>query len=317
MEGLRRLAAVAGALALVPCVVTLIARQIAVDTRWPVAYVAASPYVLAAGVLSLACFTFARRWLGALAAVAAALVLATTQLPLFIADAAPPADGASVRVLTVNLRFGGADARALVDAVRQRQVDLLMVQELTPDARAALGAAGLDDLLPHTVTTPSGGVGGNGIWSRTPLAAAGTPNGFRHPPVAATTRLAGHTVFLASVHPVSPFPSDAASWSDELGRMAQWLRALDDPAIVAGDYNASFDHRQFRDLLESGMRDAVEQSGSGFVPTFPVGRRYPPLISIDHVLSRGPITASAVDTLELRGTDHLAVLATLVIAPVR
>ena len=47
----------------------------------------------------------------------------------------------------------------------------------------------------------------------------------------------------------------------------------------------------------------------------PVGRRYPPLISIDHVLTRGPITATAVGTLELRGTDHLAVLATLVIAP--
>ena len=111
--------------------------------------------------------------------------------------------------------------------------------------------------------------------------------------------------------------SETDRWSDELALTAQWLRGVDDPAIVAGDFNASFDHRQFRDVLEAGMRDAVDQSGSGYVPTFPVGRRYPPLISIDHVLTRGPITATSVDTLELRGTDHLAVVATLVIAPVR
>ncbi|MGH9271430.1 MAG: hypothetical protein ACRDZ2_09160 [Ilumatobacteraceae bacterium] len=59
----------------------------------------------------------------------------------------------------------------------------------------------------------------------------------------------------------------------------------------------------------------MEQSGARYVPTYPTDRRYPPLISIDHVLTRGPVVATRVDTVELAGTDHLALLATLVVAP--
>ncbi|MGH9271923.1 MAG: endonuclease/exonuclease/phosphatase family protein, partial [Ilumatobacteraceae bacterium] len=100
-----------------------------------------------------------------------------------------------------------------------------------------------------------------------------------------------------------------------LRRLADWLGTGDgdEPAIVAGDLNATFDHRQFRDLLDTGLRDAVEQAGAGYVPTYPVGRRFPPLISIDHILTRGRITATDVETQELPGTDHRALLATLVV----
>jgi len=317
VRSLRSAAMVLAALVLVPCVVTLVLRQVAVDTRWPVAYVAASPYVLGAAGLALILFVLARAWLGAAVALVTGLVLATTQLPLYVADAAPAADGTRTVVMTANLRFGLADAQAVVDIVRERNVDLLMLQELTPEAQDALRVAGVDEVLPHSTSTPLGGVSGNGLWSHTPLEPLVQPNGFGNPPVAATIELAGHEVFLASIHAVSPFPGDAERWSDELGQLASWLDASDGPAIVAGDLNATFDHRQFRDLLETGLRDAVEQSGSGHVPTFPVGRRYPPLISIDHALTRGPIVATRVDTAELGGTDHLALLAELSIAPSR
>ena len=56
--------------------------------------------------------------------------------------------------------------------------------------------------------------------------------------------------------------------------------------IVAGDFNSTPDMRQFRDLLTNGYRDAVEQTGAGFAPTFPSRTWHPPLITIDHVLTR-------------------------------
>ncbi len=302
-----------GALLLVPCAVTLVLRQVAVDTRWPVAYVAASPYVLVAAVVALVLFGLARSWLGAAVAVVVGLVMATTQLPLYVADAAPAADGETTVVMTANLRFGFADADAVVGVVREHGVDLLMVQELTPEALDALRAAGIDEELPHSTSTPTGGVSGIGLWSRTPLGRLRQPDGYGHPPVAATVELAGNDVLVASVHPVSPFPGDTERWSAELGQLANWLGAQHGPAIVAGDLNATYDHRQFRDLLETGLHDAVEQSGAGYVPTYPVGRRFPPLISIDHVLTRGPIVATDVDTAELPGTDHLTLVVELVI----
>jgi endonuclease/exonuclease/phosphatase (EEP) superfamily protein YafD len=313
-RNLRRAAALLGALVVVPCVVTLILRQFAVDTRWTVAYVAASPYVLVAGGLAVIMFLLARAWLGAAIAVVVSLVLAVTQLPLYVADAAPPANGVPIVVMTINTRFGLADAAAIVSIARQRDVGLLLLQELTPEAFDALVDAGLEDTLPHVVTAPLDGANGSGVWSRTPLTPLVAPGGFGHPPVVATTVLAGLDVVAASVHPVSPFPSDSAQWSAELDLLTAWLDTGEGPVIVGGDFNATFDHRQFRDLLGAGLHDAVEQAGAGYLPTYPVGRRYPPLISIDHVLTRGPIVATAVDTVELSGTDHLALVATLVVA---
>ena len=54
-----------------------------------------------------------------------------------------------LRVLSVNLFFGQADAEVIVALVRQADPDVLFVQELTADAVTRLKQAGLDDLMPH------------------------------------------------------------------------------------------------------------------------------------------------------------------------
>ena len=69
--------------------------------------------------------------------------------------------------------------------------------------------------------------------------------------------------------------------------------------------------RQFRDLLTNGYRDAVEQTGAGFAPTFPSNRRtIPPLLVIDHILTRAA-PASSIKTIKLPGSDHRSLLATI------
>jgi endonuclease/exonuclease/phosphatase (EEP) superfamily protein YafD len=68
--------------------------------------------------------------------------------------------------------------------------------------------------------------------------------------------------------------------------------------------------RQFRDLLTDGYHDAVEQTGSGFAPTFPAGTRFPPVITIDHILTRNA-EASEIKTIEMPGSDHRSLLATV------
>lgn len=70
--------------------------------------------------------------------------------------------------------------------------------------------------------------------------------------------------------------------------------------------------RQFRDLLTNGYRDAVQQAGSGFAPTFPAGGPFPPLVTIDHVLTRNA-TAASLRTVTMPGSDHRAVLASVLI----
>ena len=82
--------------------------------------------------------------------------------------------------------------------------------------------------------------------------------------------------------------------------------------IVGGDYNSTPDMRQFRDLPTDGYHDAVEQTGSGFAPTFPSDTWFPPVITIDHVLTRNAI-ASLIMTTDVPGSDHRSLLANIAV----
>ena len=87
--------------------------------------------------------------------------------------------------------------------------------------------------------------------------------------------------------------------------------------IVGADFNSTYDHRQYRELLAhstpSGMAplvDAAEYVGAGVVPTFPAGRLVPPILAIDRILSRGLVPTS-FDRIDLPGSDHLGVIGDL------
>ena len=51
--------------------------------------------------------------------------------------------------MTLNCRYGRANAAAIVSAVKEHDVAVLALQELTDDLVAALDEAGLSDLLPY------------------------------------------------------------------------------------------------------------------------------------------------------------------------
>lgn len=305
---------VAAAGLLLPVLATLLLRQFSVATPWAVAYVAASPFALFAGLGSMVLFLIARSWAGVSAAAALTAVLALTQAPLYLGSAAPGGPTTQLTVLTVNTYKGNVDAESLVAAVRHHDVDVLAVQELTDDAIRRLRSAGLEDLLPSNVLRPGRGSTGNGVWARYPLELIETPGDFAHPPVAATMDVDGLQLFIATVHPISPFPDDTANWGADLDRLVTWLGTVDGPAIIAGDFNATFDHRPFRDVLATGYRDAAEQAGSGFLPTYPANRRrLPLLITIDHVIVSDGIVAADVARVHVDGTDHEGLVATLAV----
>jgi endonuclease/exonuclease/phosphatase (EEP) superfamily protein YafD len=97
--------------------------------------------------------------------------------------------------------------------------------------------------------------------------------------------------------------AELAGYADKAGPAA---------VIVAGDFNATPDMRQFRDLLTDGYRDAVNQTGTGFSPTYSPHPWIPPLITIDHVLTRNS-SARSIRTVDIPGSDHRALLATVAV----
>ena len=247
-------------------------------------------------------------------AAAAGAALAVAVGPRAVPCRQPPAAGPVLRVLTANLLVGRALAEAVVELTCRKHADALFVQELTDDAEAGLRQAGLCDLLPYRVTQPVLYGTRGSIYARYPL--RGGPPAAPRSAARCTARLdlpSGQFVHLACIHAVPPKPP----WSP--GATARWrsqLSALpapgDSPLILAGDFNATLDHAQFRRLLRRGYADAASQAGNGLSPTWgPQPGHRPALLAIDHVLTGRRCAVLSTSAHLLPGSDHRALYAEL------
>jgi endonuclease/exonuclease/phosphatase (EEP) superfamily protein YafD len=218
-------------------------------------------------------------------------------------------------VMAANLLHGKADPDALVRVATDHGVDVLCVQEVHQEALDAI-ADRLSGQLPHHHTLPGTQGAGAGIFSRFPLTDPRTPEGYGFPPVLADVHVpidrppGSRTLTVLSFHSKAPLGNGGAHlWSDDLARVGRLMRQHPGSLIVAGDFNATRDHRQFRDLLGGGYSDAADDAGAGLLPTFPAKRRRIPIARLDHVLvGRGLIGVAAVGA-PIRGSDHRAVIA--------
>lgn len=273
-----------------------------------VALAAFTPYaaVLAAAATLVALAL--RRRLAALVGALSLAVPVAVVVPRMRPDAPDPASGPVIRVLSANVLHGSVAPADLLALARAQRADVLAVQELTPELDAVLRSA-----YPHRIAEPRPAVEGTGLYARLPLDRAPSPAGTAFAQVAATIRLPGGTgARLLSVHPRAPVgPAAIDGWRSDLRALPRAPRA-GPPAILAGDFNATLDHRELRRILATGYEDAGDEAGGGLRPTWPRGRTaLPPSVTIDHILASARVRVRAYDVLELPRSDHRAVLAEL------
>lgn len=274
-----------------------------------------APYLmLGAPVAAVAFWLAKRRWPAAAAVLLTAAALAV-ESPMFVAQSRPQ-DTRSLRIVTANLFLGQADPQSIVE-LAERDADVIAFQELTPEAATALSAAGLDRTFPYQFLDARAYASGVGMWSRYPISGSDTISGFELAMISARIRVDGiqadPTVIVA--HVSGPWPQPVDDWRRDMERLPATMRAAADAAdggcvVVAGDFNATHDMRTFRELLVDGFRDGAEQAGAGITRTYPGNMPVPPLIAIDHVLTR-QCTATAVETVPLPGSDHRALVSTI------
>jgi endonuclease/exonuclease/phosphatase (EEP) superfamily protein YafD len=280
--------------------------------------IAYTPLVAIAALVLVATALALRVWAAAGAAALVAVALGALVLPRAFGDDRPDVpQGIGLTVLASNLKYGEGDPGVVVELVREHDVDVLCVQELTPRAALGLRRAGIDSLLPERLLIPEPGTEGSGIYARHPLKELGTGRlgapGFAMASATVTVPVAG-TVELTSVHPVPPTNASAVSeWAAGLSALP---RATPDAGlrILAGDFNATLDHAEFRDIVDSGYVDAADGAGEGLSPTWSEDRLLgilPPPVTIDHVLADERIGVGDVSVHEIPGSDHRAVLAEL------
>ncbi|WP_425271080.1 endonuclease/exonuclease/phosphatase family protein [Micromonospora noduli] len=303
-------------LAVVPTALWAAARLLGLDRGPLVQALAFTPYVAGASVLVLALALALRRWWPAALAALAAVALLGTVTPRALASPQPAAAGPTVRLLTANLLAGAGNAETLVELVRRHQVDVLTVQEFTPDAQAALDRLGLDTLLPHRQLNAEIGTAGSGLYSRWPLTDGGVRRnleGWGFSQAYATVPVpGGPPVRVESAHPSAPYALDQmGAWRADL--TAQPPATPDGGLrILAGDFNATLDHSPLRALLRSGYVDAADAAGAGLTGTWgPYDGDLIPPVTIDHVLVDHRIAVRSVQVFALPGSDHRPVQATL------
>ena len=275
-----------------------------------------TPYVALVSVAVLLAAVALRAARAALVAAAACcLGYALVVAPLFATGPHPVVapDGPAVRVMTVNVLYGGADPASVVDMVRDRDVAVLGVQELTPSFHARLLDEGLDDLLEHSAVELRTGSSGTGLYSRHRVEQAAHEVEGRHENPTVSVDIDGApAVEVTVVHPVPPIGAGGRSgWRRTFADLPRPARPGGDGPVrlLVGDFNATVDQPTMRDLLDDGYVDAAGAAGRGWVPTWRTGLA-PPL-AIDHVLVDRTVGVGGVSVLDVPGSDHRAVVADL------
>lgn len=278
--------------------------------------IAYTPYALVLSMIALLLVVLCRRWLAAGFLLVAVLALALVVLPREMGGPEQVPGGRPVRILTLNLYLGKADAGEVASLARVRDADLVAVQELTPEAAERLDRAGFATDYPYRILQTAPLATGGGIYSRWPLRDLGSLVAEFHQPVAGVEVPASIPIQFVAVHPMAPsVPSRTRQWAAELGSIPPAFSA-DLPLVLAGDFNATLDHAELRDLIDTGYRDAADVVGNGLVSTWPA-RLEPKLpVTLDHVLAEQGIYFSSYDVEKVSGTDHRAVFAELLLPPV-
>ncbi|MEW6225062.1 MAG: endonuclease/exonuclease/phosphatase family protein [Chloroflexota bacterium] len=244
------------------------------------------PYVLVVGVIAAIIATlssFGMGRAGAWVRLLGALVLVVAILRLggewWSPEPAAPLRGEgttaadTLRVLSWNLELGSKAADDSVAGITEREVDLVALQELTPEVAAAIEAdATLVAWFPYRILEPRDGVAGMGLLSRHPLVIGDYATG----PVVLRAGLLlpdGRRLELLDVHPyppsiariaVLPVGLDARRRDVDLARVRRLVDELPDAstAIVVGDLNATPFEAGFGALAD-GLLDAHAEAGTG------------------------------------------------------
>ena len=184
-----------------------------------------------------------------------------------------------------------------------------------------LSTEGLDRLLPHRISDPTDDGAGSAVYSSYPLELVGilpdTP--FRMPTVRLTATTGGSAAVLevTNVHALAPVDVRLDQWRSDLAALGR-LAERPGNRLLIGDFNATYDHAEFRALLAAApdgaeLVDVGMASGSRLVPTWPMEGPRLPGIAIDHLVTTPLVGSTGYQVQRVPGTDHAAVLATLAV----
>lgn len=231
-----------------------------------------------------------------------------------------------IRVMTLNCRYGRANASQIIKLAKTHKIDTILLQEVSKKLVKNLEKLGIKRDFAHVQLGRANGHengGFNAIYTRLSnvksfgksikIDAANVPIVTS---VTCNSSAENLLITFASAHPKSPMRGCAA-WSSGIMALAKIgenhnennVKDVKKVKIIGGDLNSTPDHPSFRALLKSGFLDASMQIGKR-LKTWPTWQKWPNL-ALDHVLVKSTgCNAIATEQRAIRvdGSDHFALI---------
>jgi endonuclease/exonuclease/phosphatase (EEP) superfamily protein YafD len=281
-------------------------------TQWVATLQSLTPYAIVALLPIAGVASWQRRHaLAVVTSVVGVSVLLLASPLVFTPSQPPPMDDATgLRVASVNLYYENPTVGRAADMLLSVDADVIVFVEYTAEHQQVLLDSALAANFPHRIDRDGLNAGGTAIWSRFPLVAADPPATVNYS-LDVTVAAPDGDVRVLGIHPPTPV-FDFEGWKHDLRVIGELLAQPGGPTLVVGDFNASYWHPPFRDLLTGGFVDAHMAAGRGFAASWPADRAFPPFVQLDHALTGHGLVSTDVADFSVPGSDHRGFVVTVV-----
>ncbi len=219
--------------------------------------------------------------------------------------------GETIKVIQSNILSSNQNYAEFINLVKAEKPQILVVQELNEPWAKELES--INNILPHSFVLPQENNFGMGIYSSFPLENQSTKwLTAQIPELIADIEVAGKTINLTAIHPVPPInESYFYLRNQQLEETSKYLQQSNVEKIVLGDLNLTMWSPIYRSFVRTtGLVNA--RLGFGVLPTWPTNI-LPLRIPLDHCLVSPEITVANIKVGANIGSDHLPLIAELVI----
>jgi len=265
-------------------------------------------YLVGLGALTLL-FLIARHGRIALGFFVFTIVNLAVVVPLYVPGewVREGVDSESFRLMLINVNTREGDPERVVEAVGVEDPDLLVLEELSPRWKEAVGR--LEARYPHRRTVYREDNFGIGLFSKLPLEDAHVLYVEDKPVpsiLAEVEAPSGRRFRVLATHPVPPVNQEYTRSRDVHLSALPGLVEEDMPTILAGDLNTTPWNHGFKRLLkETGLENSMR--GFGVQSTWPV-RPFVLRIPLDHVLHSEEFRVVDRRVGSSVGSDHFPVI---------
>jgi len=291
------------------------------------AAVVANPAIVFTGILTLY-LIFDRSVLNLLLAFIVLLTLTVITYPVLTPNMKHLPETEGVKILSANMLFSNEHAAGDLLNIASYNADIIMLQEFNTNNVTEEILTIVEEKYPHSLHSVGAPLEADGdessyeysdkehrlgltIFSKTPLVEVES-NGRLFQNV--TTAIQDNTYSLINVHTVSPVThSRHVAWLDSFQQITSNVEHtnINHPnhtLIIAGDFNANHYHSPFRELV---IKNNLYQNRNQ-QPTWGVNAGGSlKLFKLDHVLTNSKAHPTVTQPVQLSGSDHNGILATV------